>query len=223
MMSVAPIKHHMQLRDRSTMRAIVPYSYPSCPSCPSDQNGSKKRPSAEPRDLQTLQRHLTMMRMKRTEVPPDGDCFFSCLAHALGQPQPGSASELRATLVRYIRENGDLFASVFETREEFEDGLAAASMDGRWNTDFCDLMPVAACNVFGRDLHIWDWQSKGKGKDGDGEELMVLTRLSVAYEGEDKDKDTACGKTPIRLLRYGMGGDAQLLHFDHLEPVSTSP
>ena len=98
------------------------------------QQQQKKRNAGGSRTSHHLESELSTLGLRIHHVTADGNCFFHALGDQLyGQSTtPNQATDLRKTVVDYIRNNRDSFDPFIEDDEPFEDYVNRMGEVGTW-------------------------------------------------------------------------------------------
>ena len=151
------------------------------------------------------------------DVPMNGDCLFSSLAHQLHlngvHPNLRSAMQVRQELVKYIRNNADVGEAIEnglpigESLSQYTKNMAKQGVWGDGN------MLAVAARCYGCEINVY--------REAVNEPMKISLSDNDSETGEKSTKCTTTTTTPKRTLNLAFVGIGK--EQDHYVSVITQP
>ena len=115
---------------------------------------------------ETLNESFNELGFKLYKSKPTGNCFFSSLSKYFrlsGCPH-GDSKTMRLSLIKYIKQNSDIFEYIQNTlgmsSQEIDDDLYDLRQSGVYDVDIFDVLPVIVATQYDIKVCIYTWMSE---------------------------------------------------------------
>ncbi len=97
---------------------------------------------------------LSTRKLKLVAIKGDGNCFYRAIATAYYK-DPDMHYPLRRTLMDHMLAEADEYSLYFEDSKRFTRVLQANKRKGVWNSDLCDLVPLAVSKLLNIRVEVY--------------------------------------------------------------------
>ncbi len=97
---------------------------------------------------------LSTKKLTLTAIKGDGNCFYRAIATAYYK-DPDMHFPLRRSLMDHMLAEADEYSLYFEDTSRFTRVLRANKRKGVWNSDLCDLVPMAVSKLLNIRVEVY--------------------------------------------------------------------